>query len=212
MTNPRLLPLRCALCGGPLVGAEQDVVFWCAACAAPQEVVGERFVARRGSLATAPVGTGRLLYLPIWGFEVRTSVAWPDPSSAELVRGLPPLERVYVTGFGLSHAAYFGDPGLLFTQRGVRLEPEAGRGRWVAGCVRGWDDALAYIEPHLLSILDRRADVTGATLEVEVVGGTLWGVPFLDEGERVRDGILGLAYPAAALMDLEAIRACGETR
>ena len=212
MAKPTLLPLRCPDCGGRLLGAEQDVVFWCATCAVPQEVVGERFVARQGSLAAAPGCTGRQLYLPVWGFEVRTAVRWADSASAERVRGLPPLERVYVTGFSLAHAAYFGDPGLLFTQRGVRLEPEGGRGRWVAGCVRSWEDAQAYIEPHLLSILDRRADVTGATLEVKVVSGILWGVPFVDEGERVRDGILGLTYPAAALMDLEVIRGCGESR
>jgi hypothetical protein len=143
---------------------------------------------------------------------VRIGVCWADPASAERVRGLPPLERVYVTGFGLAHAAYFGDPGLLFTQRGLRLEPAAGRGRWLPGCVRSWEEAQAYIEPHLLSILDRRVDVTGSTLEVEVLSGTLWGVPFVDEGERVRDAILGLTYPAAALMDLEVIRGGGESR
>jgi hypothetical protein len=41
----------------------------------------------------------------------------------------------------------------------------------------------------------------------------LWGIPYFDEGEVLRDGILGLKAPAAAVDEVGAIRAClGATR
>lgn len=182
------------------------MVFWCPNCAVPCEVVGRGFVARRGAVAAAEPGA-TLLYLPIWAVGVRWKIRLADESRGRLLRGLPPIQWVYVTGFNLTNASYFGDPGLLYTQRGVRLEAAEASGRRVAGCVRGVEDALAYLEPHLLAIVDRRVDVTDATLLLEVGEAVLWGVPFLDEGETLRDGVLGLSYPAAALMDLDAIRA-----
>jgi hypothetical protein len=62
------------------------------------------------------------------------------------------------------------------------------------------------VEPHLLRIIDRRVDVTGMELSCAIGEAVLWGLPFFDEGDALRDGILGLKLPVAAVDELGAIR------
>jgi hypothetical protein len=51
-------------------------------------------------------------------------------------------------------------------------------------------------------------DVTGLEMSCAIREVALWGIPYVDEGEVVRDGILGLKLPAAAVDEVDAIRAC----
>ncbi len=206
MTPPTVLALRCPRCGGDLRGLQPDVIFWCSACQVPHEVVGERFVERQGAGARAALQSDRaLLHLPVWAFRVQYATSWEDPEREALARQIPPVEWVYVTGFELHSASYFGDPGLIFTEKRIRLE--AGSAASVIGCSRGLEEAKAYVEPHLLTIIDRRVDVTGLELGCAIGGAVLWGVPFFDEGDVLRDGILGWKIPAAAVDEVGAIRA-----
>lgn len=185
---------------------EQDAVFWCDACRVPHEVVGGGFVERQGAVARSAFSSDRLLlHLPLWAFRVQYATAWEDPGREALARQIPPVEWVYVTGFTLHNASYFGDPGQIFTEKRIHLE--AGSPASVVGCSRGLEEAMAYVEPHLLTIFDRRVDVTGLELGCAVGGAVLWGVPFFDEGDALRDGILGWRIPAAAVDEVGAIRA-----
>jgi hypothetical protein len=59
-----------------------------------------------------------------------------------------------------------------------------------------------------LTVIDRRVDVTGLEMSCAIREVVLWGVPYVDEGEALRDGILGLKVPAAAVDEVGAIRAC----
>jgi len=212
MGTPAVLLLRCPRCGGPLAGLQEDVVFWCAACQVPLEVVGEGFVERQGAMAQPGLRSERpLLYLPVWGFRVQYATSWQDPERETLARGIPPVEWVYVTGFELHNAFYFGDPGQIFTEKRVRLE--RGPAASLLGCSRSLEDAKAYVEPHLLTIIDRRVDVTGLELSATIGQAILWGIPFYDEGDILQDGILGWRIPAAAVDEMGAIRArLGPTR
>ncbi len=211
MGGPAVLALRCPRCAGPLPGLQQDVVFWCVACQVPHEVVGETFVERRGFIARAAAQANRpTLHLPVWAFRVNYASHWENPEREALARQVPRLEWVYVTGFELHNASYFGDPGQIFTQRMVHLE--AGDPAPLVGCTRSLEEAKAYVEPHLLTIIDRRVDVTGLELSCAIGEALLWGVPFFDEGDTLRDGILGLKIPAAAVDELGAIRAHGRAR
>jgi len=211
MTAATVLALKCPRCGGALQGLQQDVIFWCSACQAPHEVVGEGFVERQGSIARAAVPSDRPpLYLPPWAFHVQYATSWEDPERAALARQVPAVEWVYVTAFELHNASYFGDPGRIFTERRVHLE--AGPAASVIGCTRSLEEAKAYVEPHILATIDRRVDVTGMELSCAIGEAMLWGVPFLDEGDALRDGILGLKIPAAAVDELSAIRALVGTR
>ncbi len=207
MSDPTALALRCPRCGEPLRGLQQDVVFWCAACHVPHEVVDRTFIERRASIARPVVAAeSSVLHLPVWGFRVEYACRWEDPARASVARLVPAVEWVYVTGFELHNAWYFGDPGMIFTEKRIRLEPASPA--LVVGCARGLDAAKAYIEPHLLTVIDRRVDVTGLEMSCAIREVVLWGIPYVDEGEALRDGILGLKVPAAAVDEVGAIRAC----
>lgn len=215
MPQATMLPLRCPRCGGGLAGASHDVVFWCEGCGVPQEVVGTGFAERTGKLARPAVSRGgEHLYLPVWGLRVAYVCQWDDPEKEVRAKPLPMIGWVYVSGFAIHNAAYYGDPGLIFTERQVVLTPRDARepAAVVAGCARSQEEAKAFVEPHLLTIIDRRVDVTGLELSASVSEAILWGVPYFDDGETLQDGILGLKIPAAAITELSQIRSCRGTR
>ena len=206
MTAVTVLALRCPRCGGPLRGLQQDVIFWCSTCQVPHEVVGESFVERKGLVARAVLPSDRPpLCLPLWAFHVRYATSWKDPKREALARLVPPIEWVYVTAFELHNASYFGDPGQIYTEKRVQLD--TGPAASVIGCSRSLEEAKAYVEPHILTVIDRRVDVTDMELSCTIAEAMLWGVPFHDEGNALRDGILGLKIPAAAVDELGAMRA-----
>ena len=212
MTAATVLALRCPRCGGGFRGLQQDVVFWCSHCQVPHEVVGEAFVGRQGATARAALSSDRpVLHLPLWAFRVQYATSWKDPERQALARQIPPVEWVYVTGFELHNASYFGDPGMIYTEKRVRLEPASPA--LVMGCTRSLEAAKAYVQPHLMTVIDRRVDVTGLEISCAIQDVMLWAIPYFDEGEVLRDGILGLKVPAAAVDEVGAIRAyLGATR
>lgn len=208
MPTATVLSLRCPGCGGTLHGLPQDVVFWCEGCGALEEVVQDAFLQRTASVARAvqpPAGT--ILHLPLWAFRVDAVWQWQDPERAAQARRIAAADWVYVTAFALHNAFYFGDPGLIFTQRRVALEAAPAKLAPILGCTRSLEEAKGYIEPHLLTIMDRRVDVTGLELACTIREAVLWGIPYFDEGEKLRDGILGLRIPAVAVDEIGSLRA-----
>jgi predicted RNA-binding Zn-ribbon protein involved in translation (DUF1610 family) len=200
-----VLQLRCPTCGGTLHGTSQAVLFWCEDCGALQEVINGQFVARRVQAARPLLAIGAAQgHLPVWAFRVRANWTWPDEESAAAKTWKAP-DWVYVTAFALSNGFYFGDPGLIFTQKRVVLSP--GDRAPLVGGTRGLEEAKVFVEPHLLSILDRRQDVTGVELSCVIDEAVLWAIPFSDDGITLTDGILGLKLPGAALDEIGALRA-----
>jgi len=206
-----VLALRCPRCGDTLRGLQRDVIFWCSACQVPYEAAGEGFVERLGSIARAALPSGYpVIHLPLWAFRVQYAMAWEDAEREARARQIPALEWVYVIAFELHNASYFGDPGQIFTERRVSLE--AGSAASMVACTRSLEDAKAYVEPHILTVIDRRVDVTGMELSCAIGETRLWGVPFLDQGNMLQDGIFGLKIPAAAVDELGAVRALVEQK
>jgi hypothetical protein len=206
VAGPLILPLRCPRCAGPLAGLSHDVVFWCPACALPLVLVQGRLVERRGATARATLEVpGIRRHLPVWAMRVGIVADWDDPEREASARQIPLAEWVYVTAFDLHNPSYFGDPGLFFTQKRILLEPATATP--ALGCIRSLEEAKAFVEPHLLAILDQRVDVTGLRLSAALHEVILWGVPFADQGEVFQDCVIGLKYPAAALDDVGALRA-----
>ncbi len=206
MSTPTVLSLRCPGCGGMLHGLPQDVVFWCDGCGKLYEVVQGVFLERVGSVARAvQPAAGSPFHLPVWAFRVEVVWQWQDPERAATAHHIAVFDWVYVTGFALHNAFYFGDPGVIFTQKRVALE--AAETAPILGCTRGLEEARAYIEPHLLTIMDRRVDVTGLKIASTIGEAVLWGIPFFDEGESLLDGIVGLRIPAAAVDEIGSFRA-----
>jgi hypothetical protein len=174
------------------------------------EVVGNRFVPRPVSTARPVVRSeGKLGHLPLWEFRVRA--AWELPEQVRKQRGSwKAPDRVYVTGFAVTNGSYFGDPGLLFTQKGVVLS--AADPAPLIGGTRGLEAAKTFVEPHLLGLLDRRIDVTGVEMGCAIDEAAVWGIPYYDDGLTLRDGILGLELPGAALDEIGTLRAWWERR
>ena len=210
MATLTVLRLRCPTCGGSLHGTPQAVLFWCEDCGALQEVVSGQFVGRRVQAArpVLPTATPRG-HLPLWAFRVQAHWSCLDQEAAAATAWTAP-EWVYVTAFALSNGFYFGDPGLVFTQRRVVLSQ--GDPAPVVGGTRGLEEAKVFVEPHLLSILDRREDVTGLKLSCVIDEAVLWAIPYADDGIALTDGILGLKLPGAALDEIGALRAWWEQR
>jgi hypothetical protein len=50
-------------------------------------------------------------------------------------------------------------------------------------------------------------DVTGLELACTIGEAVLWGIPYFDEGQALRDGILGLRIPAVAVDEIGPLRA-----
>lgn len=210
MLTPMVIQLRCQTCGGPLQGTPQAVLFWCGDCGAIQEVAEGKFVLRRGQTARATLrAPGRLIHLPVWAFRVRVSFTWTQPAANGATVWSAP-EWVYVTAFALSNGFYFGDPGLMLTQRRVVLA--AGDPAPLIGGTRTLEEASAFVEPHLLSLLDRRVDVTGVAVICAIDEAVIWAVPYYDDGLTLVDGILGLKLPGAALDEIGAVRMWWEQR
>jgi len=200
MPTPTILSLRCPGCGGALHGLSQDVVFWCDGCGGLHEVVQDAFLGRVGSWrgpsspprdrsCTCPCGLPR-------GCRLAVARSQRAASAAHIAA----FDWVYVTGFALHNGFYFGDPGVIFTQKRVALT--AAEPAPILGCTRGLEAAKAYIEPHLLTIMDRQVDVTGLELACTIGEAVLWGIPYYDEGDALCDGILGLRIPAAAVDEI----------
>lgn len=205
MTAPALLPLLCPRCGETLRGLQQDILFRCGGCGRFLEAAGEGYVERAGATARpSRAGVRPTLHLPMWAFRVQTKSAWTDPEREAEASLIAPIPWVYVTAFSLHNPFYFGDPGLIFTER--RVELTAGEPAPAFGGVRGHDAAAAFVQSHVLTILDRRVDVTGLDLTCTMVEARVWAVPFVDKDETVEDAILGLRFPAPALNDLSGLR------
>jgi hypothetical protein len=210
MPAPTVLQLRCPACGGALHGTPQAVLFWCGDCGTVQEVVEDKFVPRlvRAARPTVP-SRGRLLYLPLWAFRVRASWARMDSTKPAATAWRAP-EQVYVTAFTLCNGFYFGDPGLIFTQKQLALA--AAEAAPLIGATRSLEEAKAFVEPHILSLLDRRTDVTGLELSCAIDDAVLWAVPYFDDGLTLVDGMLGLKLPGAALDEIGVLRTWWEQR
>jgi len=204
MLTSTVLRLRCEGCGGTLHGTPEAVLFWCGDCRAVSEVVEGRFTPRRMLTARPAIqASGKLWHLPLWAFRVRASVAASDSATVATPEWRVP-EWVYVTAFALSNGFYFGDPGLILTQRQVALVP--GDPAPVIGGTRSLEEAKVFVEPHLLSLFDRRADSTGLELSCAIDEAVLWALPYYDDGLTLVDGILGMKLPGAALDEIGALR------
>ena len=210
MSTLTVLQLSCPGCGGTLHGSPQGILFWCESCHAIQEVVEDRFVSRPCQTARPALpGSVRLCHLPVWAFRVRASWRWPERAKG-LGKGWLAPDWVYVTAFALSNGFYFGDPGVIFTQKRLTLTP-ADPAPLIGGA-RSLREAEAFVRFHLLAILDRREDITGLQLDLAIGDAVLWGIPYYDDGLTLVDGMLGLRMPGAALDEIAALRAWWEWR
>lgn len=206
----KVVPLVCPDCGKSIIGLRYDRIFFCTDCVQgllPGDTgQWERYPISfhdPGESSVAPA-----LYLPFWEIEIEASGTAVNRQQENSLKLLDQLKSVWVAGFNVLRASYFGDLGLLYTEKGVRLSAAdpAPRGAFITGCTRTMEEAFRYVELYVTLILDKRADVTGLELEISKRGERLWGVPFADRGEKIVDLVMGAELPVFALDDLEDMR------
>ena len=204
----RVTALVCPECGGGLAGLRFDRVFFCPSCRCALEPGPSGWEKRPLVAAAAPEGEVPRFYLPLWRFRVTVTAAPANRKQELAVRRLDDFTVVWVSGFNMLRPSYYGDLGLIYTERSLEPAPAErfAEGRFIAGCSRGQADAARYTELYATAILDKRADVTGMTINVDVINAALWAIPFAEVGDKAVDMVSGAELPVFALDDLEDLK------
>jgi hypothetical protein len=209
----QVLRLQCEHCGGPLAGLPDDVVFICRQCALGYEATLRGYQLHPVQWwHTRDRHRGNLLYLPFWAFTCRTRIVCEDARKLERYTEVQAEERIYVKGFSLLNSFAAGNPGLDLTRARPRPRRTLLSRPYPAlvGCRRSSEEARAYLQLFLLSIMDREEDVTGVQLELEVDDLQLLGVPFFDDGRDLRSSFVDRRYPAPLITDVDGMRRAGD--
>ncbi len=205
----KVVPLVCPDCGRGLLGLRYDKVFFCMSCMQglypPARGQWERFPASFPKLDENSMQPS--FYLPFWEIKIKVDAVAASRQQQVALKKLEDLDTAWVTGFSVIRASYYGDLGLLYTEKRIRLEPGPRPARaFITGCSRTVLDVTKYVELLVTLILDKRADVTGMELDIKTTGAKLWGVPFLDRGDKVADLVTGAELPVFAIDDLEDVK------
>jgi len=199
-TGIRTVALECPECGEKIHPPRGDVAFSCARCRAASEVSGGRLV----SVACSWPAPDSRLRLPFWCFEVDVSYSADDADAVALLGRLVRPDRVYVPAFRQRSVILFGDMGLALTFSPPAME-EGEPGRF-SGATLGSAEALRLVEPMILWRADQVHDVTGIDVRASVADRRLVAIPARDDGGRIEMLPLGRSWPAAAFLDLGALR------
>lgn len=204
----RVTALVCPECGGALAGLRFDRVFFCPACRRALEPGDGRWTPHPILPAAAPPKEAVHFYLPLWRFRVTVTAAPVNRRQEAACRTLDDFTVVWVNAFNMLRPSYYGDLGLAYTEKGVEPKPteDFAEGCFVAGCARGREDAARYTQLYATYILDKRSDVTGMTINVDIINAALWAIPFAEVGDKVIDLVSGTELPVFALDDLEDLK------
>jgi hypothetical protein len=193
--------LVCPECGERIRAPRGDVLFTCARCRRVSEV-GPRGLETVPCTWAAPGEAD--LRLAFWCFRTHVAYSGVDVDAVDHLSKMVSPDRVYVPAFRQRSALVFGDMGLLMTYKPPDLEPTAPG--FFAGATLGSAEAARLVEPMVLWRADHIRDVTGIEASVRVERVEVAAIPAGDEGERIVDLTGGREWPAAAFLDLEALR------
>jgi len=213
MDKLRVVALICPDCGSQLAGLSYDQIFFCRRCGqglAP----GEKGAWTKHPLSFAKLDNrpqADIIYLPFWQIAIQAQASCVNQGQEIASRLLAELRSVWVPGFTLTRASYFGDLGVLYTEKRVSLkaEDQIPSDRAIVGCSRTMEDVNKYVRLYVTLILDKRADVTGMDINIATRDAKLWAVPFADYGDKIVDLLTGTELPAFALDDIQEIRKFG---
>lgn len=212
---PVVLALLCRACRNALPAARHDVAFRCPRCGRAWEIES-RSLAPRESFFVAPPGAaqGRLLYLPYWSFAatVRARPLERDPGTSSAADRAAAFQRLFVAAYAVHRPGYLGEWGPSYTRKPPDWEVRAGPGPDAPGAAIPSDDARAIGEAHVLSEIDRGADLSRLEVELNLGDPELWAIPSLDLGKRLRCPWTRAELPATALDDLSEIRTALQER
>jgi len=202
-----VIPLKCPACAGVLTGFETDQIFFCPACPAGWDFSGAAPSPIKLSYAQAdliPRQYRQIFYLPFYYYRISSfALNGGDRIQERVIGALKELKGLYVPGYQLLRESYFGDLGLIYTERKIEMEEDTNRGnpawRRLGSATRSPKEAEAYLKHYPLLIIDKRQDITGMELRIESNLDRVWAVPFFDMGKQIQDGIIGKGFSAFAL-------------
>lgn len=210
MKEVSITVLRCPECGVELLGLDRDVIFFCRSCCSG-------YIARSSSdfervpVFAQPSGVDidpkTLLRLPMWAFKIDTSVIAAENEIERIERVIKKIDWVWITAFRAWRSSYFGDPGLLYTQKTIvpKMTP-AESDQMPVGCSILAADAAEYLTPLLLHIVDRVFDVARVDIEVKIIAKHLVSVPFVDVKDQILDTQMDWKWPAVFIEDIVQIK------
>jgi hypothetical protein len=196
-------------CGHELWGLPYDKVFFCANC-------GEGVIFRGTSIDTVKVTfampllseDGPRRHLPFWRIAGTPKTHGATHKQHRAFERVKELQTIWVAAFLTVRKETYGDFGELLTRRRPAISPQKTdmAPPRLIGAVRDAEAAVRYAELGLLSMVDKRADVTGMSLTIDTAEAALWGLPFVDRGDRLTSLLIEADIPAASLPDLLEIR------
>jgi hypothetical protein len=149
------------------------------------------------------ISEGVMFWLPVWLFDVGVKVNATTDLQVKSDKVLEQYPLVWVSGYRMWRSSYFGNPGYLYTSN--RLVPEEDSEReppHIAGCCRGMKEAVEFVKPFLLSVLDRRIDVAPIDISGEISKARLLAVPYVLNEDKVMDTQIKWEYPLIMFEDL----------
>ncbi len=202
--------MRCPHCGAELAGLDQDVVFFCRNCICGYEIGANSRFRKLSFVSQSPpenVKPSSLLWLPMWALKVSTEISASGKEKKLIKRILEDCPWVWVTAYRTWRPSYFGDPGLLYTSKSIVPEMKKPEEEGApAGCALREIEATQYPMPFLLSIVDRHIDVASIDIHTEIIESKLVAVPFIYEGDRIKDTQMEWEWPPIFVEDIVSLR------
>jgi hypothetical protein len=217
MSPIKVLPLLCPNpdCGETLTCLRYDKLFTCVHCKTAFRIKdGNMHPHTLTFAALRHRPENPLLYLPFWKLYVDVVTKAVKEKQENMMGGLGQIHILWVTGFSVRRPDFHGDLGMMMSEKQIEI-PRADRpppGGVVTGISRDPGEAVRYGEIFVTAMLDKRADVTGMEIRVNVNNIELWALPFEDQGEAIIDLTTNTRLPSNAIEDLPEIRKANRTR
>jgi|GEM_PF-1330864 len=190
------IKLKCDRCSANLSGKNNNCVFFCLSCGRGCDVSGESSVFYSMKFAT-PGKTQDLPmeYFPFW--HLRSEFSVENTSEGNILEGLTDF---YIPAFFIKNINYFGDLGLYYMQKEMKLQYGERLDIPVFPADRGLIDAMNYPYIYLMKEYSRKTGADYVNVNILKTGAGLVLIPFYKKGHSYFDSYLLWNYPSGALI------------
>ena len=146
--------------------------------------------------------------MPFWKLQVAVGTEEVSRQQHSVLVALGDIDTLWITGFSTQRPDLHGDLGLILSERRIAVRRAAAPppGKRVVGLCRSPQEAIRYGDIFIMTMVDKRTDVTGMAFKLRVSNIELWALPFADRGNTVWSAIGDLTLPAVVISDLAEIR------
>ena len=198
MATIEIVQLVCPECAADLMGPPLGPIFGCPRCrksfsmiARPPRLIDTVYVQPGHGGPAEPV------YMPFWRVAIEPSfVVRSEEKRKRLEQRVPRIEQIFVWGWHIANALYFGDPldELNKVDEAPDLTPDPDPRGFLAGASIAPVEAVKLARFLCLKLVDRYEDITGVDVRIKPRKLTLVAIPFFLEGDAIISGLSGNAY------------------